>query len=117
MAEPLLPPGIDPQDPLPDSSFLWRRVYTYAGAAGFWIFCMCGLYRMPPSDVLEAVKAAMILSGFFGLLYMGGASAKEITGLLATLKLRLRGPRPHPRVDPTPSPAQAAAAEADPTQQ
>ncbi|WCS66508.1 hypothetical protein TMCBR2_gp023 [Caulobacter phage TMCBR2] len=111
MAAPLLPPEIDPQDPLPDSSFLWRRVWTYALCVLLWVFAYTGLWRMPRTDVLEAVKWAFGLTGFAGLLYMAGASTKEITALLATLKLRLRGPRPKPAVDPTPSPAQAQATE------
>lgn len=104
MAKALLPPEIDPQDPLPDSSFTWRRVWTYGLTLGLWGFAMYGMHRLPDDDVLPAIKYGFALIGFAGLLYMGGASAKEITGLLATLKLRLRGPRPE--VDPTPSAAQ-----------
>lgn len=111
MAATLIPPEIDPQDPLPDSSFLWRRVFTYGAVAALLALAFCALYRLPVDGALEVVKAAFLLIFGLALLYMGGASVKEITALLATLKLRLHGPRDTPKTDPTPSAATVQAKE------
>lgn len=111
MADPLLPPEIDPQDPLPDPSFTARRWMTAGVVAGAYVLAVVALARMPDTATLSAFRWSVVASGAAFALYMTAASAKEVTGLLATLKLRLRGPRPRPPVDPTPSPAQEAASD------
>lgn len=102
MAKPLLPPEIDPQDPLPEPSFTWRRLMAFA-VVTFVLFWTWRYSRfMPPSDLLPALNALLAFAFGMLLLWAGGASASDIAGVLATLKLRLRGPRPEPVEDTTP---------------
>jgi hypothetical protein len=109
MAEPLLPPEIDPQDPLPDPSFTARRWMTAGVVGGAYLLAAVALARMPDTATLSAFRWALAGGLFAFGLYMTAASAKEVSGLLATLRLRLHGPRHQADADPTPSPAQAAA--------
>ena len=106
MAKPLLPPEIDPQDPLPDPSMGWRRLMAFAIVA-FALFWSWRYTRfMPPADLLPAMQAQLAFAFGMLLLWAGGATTNDLAGLLATLKLRLHGPRQKPAADPTPSPAQ-----------
>lgn len=120
MASPLIPPELDPQDPLPDASMVWRRAMAFLIVAAVLWWCYRYGRFLPPADLLTAMRYQLLFAALVLLLYMGGATTNDLAGLLATLKLRLRGPRPQPPVDPTPSPAQedaAATPELDPTRQ
>lgn len=83
----------DPQDPLPDPSFPWRRALAFLATIGLWILLDRLIVHLPPTDVLSYARGLMLLTALVWLLYFGGASAADITRMLATLKLRLRGPR------------------------
>lgn len=82
-------PEIDPQDPLPEPSFLWRRLVTIGllvamGLAVWWL-----APRVPSTDVLTLL-GWVLLFGFGALTYyVAGASAADIGGLIANFKLRI----------------------------
>jgi hypothetical protein len=52
MAAPLLPPEIDPQDPLPDSSFAARRVFTFGGALLLFGHTYYARWQLPPGPAV-----------------------------------------------------------------
>lgn len=73
----------DPQDPLPEPSFRFRRWLTY-GAFGInssligW-----AIYKMDDARSLMWVALSLVLSNVvFALLYMGGASAADLARIL-----------------------------------
>lgn len=91
----------DPQDPLPDPSFPWRRALTFLASVGLWGLLYLVIARLPAGDVLAYARGVMLLLALVWLLYFAGASAADITRLLATLKLRLRGPHRQAEVTET----------------
>lgn len=91
-------PAVDPDNPLPEASFPWRRTITIGAS-----ICLLGsnylaLERLPPADLLAFTQGNLVLQLMVWLFYFGGASAEEITRLVATLRLRL-GRRPQPAQD------------------
>lgn len=84
---------MNPQDPLPEASFPWRRALTFMATIGLWLLLDRIIVHLPPTDVLSYARGVMLLLGVLWLLYFGGASSADIAQLLATLRLRLRGPR------------------------
>lgn len=85
---------VDPDNPLPEASFPWRRTITIGAS-----LCLLGsnylaLERLPPGDLLAFTQGNLVLQLIVWLLYFGGASAEEITRLIATLRLRLGPQRP-----------------------
>jgi len=85
---------IDPQDPLPEPSFTWRRWMAFAVVAASLALVWRLTYIIPTNDALGAIHAVLAFAALMLLLWAGGASAADISGILANLKLRLRGPRP-----------------------
>lgn len=90
---PALNPEPDPQDPLPEASFFWRRLLTFLASAVLMWLLWLALHLLPTGDVLAFARGLMVLLALVWIVYFGGASATDIAGLLAVLKLRLRGPR------------------------
>ena len=84
----------DPQDPLPEPSFKWRRLMAFAVVAASLALVWRLTYIVPANDALGAIHAVLAFASLMLLLWAGGASAADISGILANLKLRLRGPRP-----------------------
>ena len=84
----------DPQDPLPEPSFKWRRLMAFAVVAACLALVWRLTYLIPAGDVLALAQAILCFAALMLLLWAGGASAADISGILANLKLRLRGPRP-----------------------
>ena len=75
----------NPDNPLPEPSFHWRRwvtigyLITTAGLLGFIV------YQMTESAPLRDVALALIGSqAFFCLMYMGGASAADLARIVAS---------------------------------
>lgn len=85
---------IDLQDPLPEPSFKWRRLMAFAVVAACLALVWRLTYLIPAGDVLALAQAILLFAALMLLLWAGGASAADISGILANLKLRLRGPRP-----------------------
>ncbi len=93
MADPITPPGVDPQDPLPEGRWLWRRLIVFASVAAAYGLLFLAVRRALPEDMAGIARDLMILLGVILLFYLVAPSANQIAELLATLKLRLRGPR------------------------
>lgn len=95
----------DPQDPLPEPSFFWRRTLTFGSVSACLLLVWRLTYVIPENDALGLCQALLLFSALMVVLYAAGASAGEISALLATLKLRLRGPwsEPAPEASPTAS--------------
>ena len=85
---------IDPDNPLPEPGFLWRRLMAFAVVAASLGLVWRLTYLVPANDALGAIHAVLAFAALMLLLWAGGASAADISGILANLKLRLRGPRP-----------------------
>ncbi len=85
---------IDPDNPLPEPGFLWRRMMAFAVVAASLGLVWRLTYLIPAGDVLALAQAILLFAAMMLLLWAGGASAADISGILANLKLRLRGPRP-----------------------
>lgn len=84
---------IDPQDPLPEPSFKWRRLMAFAVVAASLALVWRLTYLIPAGDVLALCQAILAFAALMLLLWAGGASAADISGILANLRLRLRGPK------------------------
>lgn len=81
--------AIDPDNPLPEASFPWRRTVTIGASICLLGLNYLALERLPPRDLLAFTQGNLVLQLVVWLLYFGGASAEEITRLVATLRLRL----------------------------
>lgn len=86
-----LPPAADPQDPLPEASFFWRRWLTWFIAANLMALLWGALVKLPPGQVLAFAQGVMILLSLSWFFYFGGASAADIGNLVAHVQLRLGG--------------------------
>lgn len=84
----------DLQDPLPEPSFKWRRLMAFFVVAACLGLVWRLTYLIPTNDALGAIHAVLMFAALMLLLWAGGASAADISTILANLKLRLRGPRP-----------------------
>lgn len=84
----------DPDNPLPEPGFLWRRLMAFAVVAASLGLVWRLTYLIPSGDVLALAQAILLFAALMLLLWAGGASAADLSGILANLKLRLRGPRP-----------------------
>lgn len=85
---------INLQDPLPEASFLYRRLLTFGTVSACLLLIWRLTYVIPANDALGLCQALLLFAALMVVLYAAGASAGEISSLLANLKLRLRGPRP-----------------------
>jgi hypothetical protein len=82
----------DPQDPLPESRWTWRRLFawstnlaTLAGVA--WI-----IHQLGDDPALVGIAYALLLLNAFGMaLYIAGASADHIVRLVQEAKVRRAG--------------------------
>jgi hypothetical protein len=98
------PPTVDLQDPLPESSWLWRRVFVFALSAAFLAFLW--YYSGTLAEVARSVDAntpkeatiaaierlfqllrgSLIIIGVLILAYLFGASMEQLTRLVQTAK-------------------------------
>ncbi len=82
---------MDAQDPLPEPSFRFRRILTYAVVAVNSVLTGWAIYKMDDARSLMWVALALILSNVvFALLYMGGASAADMARILKSASLLKR---------------------------
>lgn len=86
-------PGMDPQDPLPESKWFWRRLIVFLSVAAAYALLFLVVRSALAEDMAQIARELMILLGVILLFYLVAPSANQIAELLATLKLRLRGPR------------------------
>lgn len=97
------------QDPLPEPSFPWRRGLSFLGTVLLWLLLGLALVLLPATDVLPFAQGLMLLLALVWLLYFGGASAADITLILATLRQRLRMPWQRRPRKPAPAPGELPA--------
>lgn len=96
MSDPLRLTGVtplDPQDPLPEGKWFWRRLIVFLSVALLFAGLAWCLARLPAGDLLAFSRGLMALLALVLVLYLIAPSATQLAELLAALKLRLRGPR------------------------
>jgi uncharacterized RDD family membrane protein YckC len=84
----------DPQDPLPESRWLYRRLYTWALTIAA-IALLWWLVRRMPAEDLQLV--ALWIIGLLALVvtyYLLAPSAAELARIFAELRIRLPFNRP-----------------------
>lgn len=89
------PPTADPQDPLPESNWLWRRAFifliTIALLAGVWFkvddLSVVALIQNETAikGLITILKWALSLIGVMVLLYLVAPSAEQVAKMMATL--------------------------------
>lgn len=68
----------DPQDPLPEQSWLWRRIYTYGGTVAALALLAWVVARLP-ADLLQPVAFGLMgLVALYALVYLIAPSAVDI---------------------------------------
>lgn len=73
----------DLQDPLPEPSFRWRRILTFAAVGINSGLIGWAISKIDDARSLMWVALALVLSNvLFALLYMGGASASDLARIL-----------------------------------
>ena len=77
----------DPDNPLPEPSFHWRRWVTI-GYVAVTLALLAGIvWKLSDGGPLRDIALALIASqAFFGFCYMGGASASDIARIVASWK-------------------------------
>lgn len=77
----------DPDNPLPEPSFHWRRWVTI-GYVAITLVLLAGIvWKLSDGGPLRDIALALIGSqAFFAMLYMGGASAADIARIVASWK-------------------------------
>lgn len=94
-------PALDPQDPLPEAGWLWRRVFVYAVTAAILFILYGSVDRLGTVAVVRPdigikafvsiVKLLVITINVMALFYLAGASAEQITKLIKTASLLKSG--------------------------
>jgi hypothetical protein len=89
------PQRVDVQDPLPEPSWLWRRVYTFALSLislGFIWYGAEAMFLLKRADELFAITRYMIaILGVLILFYMVAPSAEQIVRLIQAAKILQAG--------------------------
>lgn len=90
------PPSADAQDPLPESNWLWRRVFIFALAAGLlalvWLKVdTVGDVALTGSEtaiagLVRLLKLCLYLIGMLILFYLLAPSAEQLVKLIQTAK-------------------------------
>lgn len=77
----------NPDNPLPEPSFHWRRWVTI-GYVAVTLALLTGIvWKLSDGGPLRDIALALIASqAFFAMLYMGGASAADIARIVASWK-------------------------------
>lgn len=93
MSKPIISPELDPQDPLPESRWFWRRLIVWFCTIVTYAFLGWTVWRAHQNDMPGIAANLMLLLGVLLTFYLIAPSANQLAELLATLKLRIRGPR------------------------
>ena len=77
----------NPDNPLPEPSFHWRRWVTIGYVAVTLVLLAGIVWKLSDGGPLRDIALALIASqAFFAMLYMGGASAADIARIVASWK-------------------------------
>lgn len=88
------PPTADIQDPLPESTFFYRRVFSYVLSVAFVALLAFVIWRMDTASELRQVALYLSLLLWFTITYyMVAPSAEQIVKMLQTAKMFISGVR------------------------
>lgn len=88
------PPTADIQDPLPEGSFFWRRLFSYAVSTAIIALLAIVVWRLDGDDELRQVALYLCLLLFMVVTYyMIAPSAEQVVKMLQTAKLFMQGVR------------------------
>lgn len=74
---------IDVQDPLPESNFLYRRIYSYVATVSIWGLLVFVVYKMEEPESLRIAALYLSLLLWFAITYyMIAPSAEQITRII-----------------------------------
>ncbi len=77
----------DPDNPLPEPSFHWRRWVTIGYVSVTLALLAAIVWKVSDGGPLRDIALALIGSqAFFALMYMGGASASDLARIVASWK-------------------------------
>lgn len=86
------PPTADPQDPLPEGSFFYRRVFSYVLSICIIALLALVIWRIDGADELRRVALYLCLLLFMIVTYyMIAPSAEQVVKMLQTAKLFAKG--------------------------
>jgi hypothetical protein len=84
--------GADLQDPLPESSFFYRRVFSYIVSLAFIALLAFVIYRMDEARELRLVAQYLCILLFCVITYyMIAPSAEQIVKMFQTARVLVRG--------------------------
>lgn len=88
---------IDAQDPLPESNFFWRRLYSYIATFSIWGLLVFVIYKMEDAGSLRTVALYLSMLLWFTITYyMIAPSAEQITRIIqAARTMRSKVPVAH----------------------
>lgn len=88
------PPSVDLQDPLPESTFFYRRVFSYAVSVALLGLLGFVIYQIDEAAELREVALYLCLLLFIVITYyMIAPSAEQVVKMLQTAKLFASGVR------------------------
>lgn len=106
--------GLDVQDPLPETSWLWRRIYSFLFSLISVAFIWYGIEALNAMREPDAVyRLTRYMIGVHVLLvtyYMVAPSAEQITKMIQSVKLLRSGVPLVAKVIPSPAPPAIPAA-------
>lgn len=108
----------DPQDPLPESNFLYRRLTTWfivmALLALVWhnVEALHGLGAV--DGLVEITKWLIALAGIVSTYYLIAPSAEQVVRIIQTARVLRQGIRSAETTEETPAPAPPPVVPADP---
>lgn len=86
-------PEADPQDPLPEPSFKWRRALVFGTAILVAAFIYWRAPTLSASMTMTLIGWLLLVNVLDRVAYFGGASAADLIGLIGNFRLR-RGDKP-----------------------
>lgn len=112
------PTLVDPQDPLPESNFLWRRVFAYVIVAALlglvgWHVGTVGAVALNGSEtaisgLVELLRLMLWLVAMVATYYLLAPSAEQIIKLVQTARVLRSGVQLRTAGNASPCPAPAA---------
>jgi hypothetical protein len=82
-----MPADYDPQDPLPEPGFFWRRLLTFFASGALLGLLWLLAFKLPAGDLLAFAQGLMLLIALAWVLYMGGASATDLARVLQSASI------------------------------
>lgn len=79
---------IDPQDPLPEAKFTYRRIFSYSVSLALLAILAFIVWRMDDSDALRQLALYLCVLLFFVITYyMVAPSAEQIVKLIQSARV------------------------------